>query len=858
MTSNTSAELYNRQNYPPPGSFQPPNNGARPPRKSSLGQQDAPPPSSAPYIPTLAQSPQEPDLQATSFRDRSDSNKSLPFVRPADIYKRLQEEREKERLSQESSRPSLDALGVNKSVREESPSKSGDDSDGFRSRKTALATVAERKSEHLLEGFPSPKKITADEVPPKSGSPQLPEILGLSDGFGSEFGSGFGDSLLDPIGKEGSSPGLDRDPRPVLTLNSQTVSSFEDKKSILQHQPSQGLRSVVNQAFDQPAVPPTPSSASGSVIARSNSGGTSVISPIISRNPSDARPKEADAKEAGAQFSPIAEESASSPIVTQVKEGAAQETLDQNQSSQVPPSFVPGYRREMSPPSPENSPARTTVVEVNNTLNQPREVEIAQTTPGMTPSNSSAGMSNRNQSDDKDDSNPSPERSSPKEPAQILRQTSTTTAPLPASVTGSIASSSASMGKGRVRDIADKYDDIHNSVAASLSLHSSGSLRSPQMPEADRAESSEPRTSSGEHSYSSNSPQNDMAETQYSESSVPIDSAAEVAVAATAVVAPSAAVVAMNAPISPVEHVTGLDRDLGENSPDTTGPATQDHTQHVSPTGPVMDHEQNEYLPASQHDMQPEAQASQSLLPAKDEDSASSIVPTPFGMGDGRDLSKAAQYFPQQPPPLTPDHLALNKNKQLPPVQTPDRPPAHLNLSTESSPSDEESDRLRKQIVRELSPQHEEHPFAFSSVETSQAGSGVPPPNPSHSLNSEYSGMPPQNPSHGLNSEYSGMPPRDPSHGLNSEYESYWNDSFNPETVALRDFSSGNSIKADPEPTLDGMTQPSASASTQPSQGNHVLAHRFSWEPIPENIGPKEPQFVPTGAVKENISPRHC
>lgn len=71
-----------------------------PPRKSSLSQD----------TPIL-----EPSLQpasSTSTTDgtpASDNPKPLPFIRPADIYKRMEEEREKERRSQESSRPSIDS-----------------------------------------------------------------------------------------------------------------------------------------------------------------------------------------------------------------------------------------------------------------------------------------------------------------------------------------------------------------------------------------------------------------------------------------------------------------------------------------------------------------------------------------------------------------------------------------------------------------------------------------------------------------------------------------------------------------------------------------------------------------------------
>ena len=76
-----------------PADFTPPINTQFPPRKSSIGQGDMPAPTSP------------------RSRQGSQSDKPLPFIRPADIYKRHEEERQ--RASLESSRPSLDSIFPN-------------------------------------------------------------------------------------------------------------------------------------------------------------------------------------------------------------------------------------------------------------------------------------------------------------------------------------------------------------------------------------------------------------------------------------------------------------------------------------------------------------------------------------------------------------------------------------------------------------------------------------------------------------------------------------------------------------------------------------------------------------------------
>ncbi|RAR15428.1 SWI-SNF chromatin-remodeling complex protein [Stemphylium lycopersici] len=185
-----------------PADFNPPSNTQFPPRKSSIGQGDLP----------IGTSPRP--------RNGSGSDKPLPFIRPADVYKRHHDER----TSLDSSRPSLDSPS--------SPSRD-DAAPGQEGGKSLhpMETVAERKSEYLADYDAT---ATQNNTQPH------------------------------------------RQERPV-------VSPPDD----------QGLRSVVDQAFtrtdDSRSVPPTPvSQDSSSDLLRSNTGSTSGISPIMSRVPSSA------------------------------------------------------------------------------------------------------------------------------------------------------------------------------------------------------------------------------------------------------------------------------------------------------------------------------------------------------------------------------------------------------------------------------------------------------------------------------------------------------------------------------------------------------------------------------------------
>jgi hypothetical protein len=172
-----------------------------PPRKSSLSQDT---PIMEPNLPSSSNS-------AVSASDNASAAKPLPFIRPADIYKRMEEEREKERRSQESSRPSIDsnasrprerdaftstlqsqeasrpkiddASGITRDNRspartalsssvssEQLPSENksleaSEDTGSSRKPKSTLDPVAERKSEY---GFENMLEGTGPDHPPSS------------------------------------------------------------------------------------------------------------------------------------------------------------------------------------------------------------------------------------------------------------------------------------------------------------------------------------------------------------------------------------------------------------------------------------------------------------------------------------------------------------------------------------------------------------------------------------------------------------------------------------------------------------------------------------------------------------------
>lgn len=328
------------------------------------------------------------------------SAKALPFIRPADIYRRMEEEREKERQSMESGRPSMDSiLGAKTSERSDSPAKSqlkektssdslgtgsrrktsleGDDtSDSGRRLMPMLEPVKERKSEYGFEGFNvndhapphgieastetpnglKPTQLDIEEARRHSVSPKLPDLNRLS-GFGMDMFSQSKPENPEP-------PLLHKTERTPTTASTTHLSSPEDDLTLRNH-PSLGFRSVVNQAFDRPSegsVPATPASRSGSGVRRtdSESTGTTGISPIMSQVPSSAVP-EGESRNRNASTPAILEvaEPNSPSAAWERAADLGQQEENHREAEPAPPTFKPGHRRDISTPSPGNSPART-------------------------------------------------------------------------------------------------------------------------------------------------------------------------------------------------------------------------------------------------------------------------------------------------------------------------------------------------------------------------------------------------------------------------------------------------------------------------------------------------------------------
>ncbi|KAJ8067879.1 hypothetical protein OCU04_003466 [Sclerotinia nivalis] len=302
------------------------------------------------------------------------NTKPLPFIRPADIYRRVEERKqERERSSLDSARPSLDSIGMERSSdRSRSPSQAGtrersssdslgpgnrgkssfgdEGSESGRRLTPILEPVNERKSEYGFEGFNANEIHSSDRdiLNPLPGSkttrPTLPDLHRIS---------GFGSDLF-------SQSKVDSDPAPPAELSaeepkqmSKEYSKPPDDTSLRSH-PSFGFKSVVNQAFDSTSdnlVSPIPVFKTGSEVRRSDSEstGTTEISPIMSHGPSTA-------------VSDNRSREMSTPAIKELVEPTSphpQNVTHEYDDQIVPPNFIPGHRRDISTPSPGNSPART-------------------------------------------------------------------------------------------------------------------------------------------------------------------------------------------------------------------------------------------------------------------------------------------------------------------------------------------------------------------------------------------------------------------------------------------------------------------------------------------------------------------
>lgn len=242
-------------------------------------------------------------IAETPTSSQGSQQKTLPFVRPADLYKRAQEN---------------------------SPAAS-----------PVVNTPASAPAQPAVAGNDAPR-VDTTAAPPSIAAPSigLPELKRMS-GFGTDFLGGSGDSTSL---QQQQQQQQQSEPQPPSSPEVTTLHHNSSQAS----QQSQGFTSVVHQAFD---VPETPNSTTGTV-SRTNSDGTSAVSPIINRSHDDRTPT--------------------------IPEEPAESTPTDASKNDLP--FVPGHRRDLSLPSPDNSPSKRPVV-MDNEAPAAGQAEIAATSP---------------------------------------------------------------------------------------------------------------------------------------------------------------------------------------------------------------------------------------------------------------------------------------------------------------------------------------------------------------------------------------------------------------------------------------------------------------------------------------------
>ena len=392
-----------------------------PPRKSSLSLNTPGAPDSAMGNPRAVVPATPPSREmsppAAKGRDRSASNRSQtrPFIRPADIYKRMEEERAKEGQRSESTRRSVDSVS-SRSVeadavaglaavdgrRSSESTMPDDEAESSRRARSKLDPVRERQGEYGMEGLLGGNRA-ADADPAKQGAvataPLLPDVARLS---------GFGDGLwATSMSDERTASGA-AEPRGKVSdvttgsIKEDAAEPAPQPPTPLHHQTSPGFGSVVHHPFDQPpdnSVAAGPSSAGGKLPSenpispqRSDNSSTAAISPILSHSPSatvatataaaetTTRVKQRDASASDNAITPITEEltgdeanpsediHTSLPNIPDTRPAGSgtvsAQDPDAGSSGPSPPSFQPGHRRDLSIPSSSNSPPRSPNVDV--------------------------------------------------------------------------------------------------------------------------------------------------------------------------------------------------------------------------------------------------------------------------------------------------------------------------------------------------------------------------------------------------------------------------------------------------------------------------------------------------------------
>ncbi|KAI9749502.1 MAG: hypothetical protein M4579_006847 [Chaenotheca gracillima] len=830
-----------------------------PPRKSSLSQQ------TSPYIPlanpsasedTTHNSNQEGNHRSLSqSRDRSESlSKALPFIRPADIYRRVEEERERERLSIDSGRPSMDSVlgtrphegdlysgsneresseNLTRPTRRRSSLEGGTESDTARRLNPRLDPVTERKSEYGLDNYSYEDAAAQGGGISGQGSATAATELNFEDNSRenraeSASESGFGRSSAD---------GLKQAPAPA------------DGGSRLPHQPSLGFRSAVHQAFDtndDQSELLTPSTGVGghSGPDRSNSGSTAGISPILGRNGSVNGSTDPNTGQEPRIISAITEETpedfndgsrsrpTSGPQSSHVHGLNSDGSNSLENSSAFPSAFKPGHRRDLSTPSPQNSPAKTPLLESSKEVQSSHTGQLTDSTLTPTADNDMTRDRSIRESDLASSAKSSNEAdvvgaaaaekiaqrtfrpSSDEVPSSSLNDRNSDLR------AASPISRAESPTKGSVRNLADRFDTGRSRSGSSHSLlRNESPVDSSAIPSSEDGPQSRvqgepsfrPALPGGWVSYATTIGENKtpMSTPRPEESSIDARNPTELA--------PNEEQSTSDEDLKPTPTIAT--RNVPEPSPSLggqtlrsdQGPSSQSIERHLD-TGMA----QQTSLPLPNTSSSHQFGSVQSSAPP---------TPPPKDTPDPGDSTKpTSQYF--SPPPVPLKH----KDSRSPAVSYPPptvQPVAFPTMSTEESPQDQESDRLRKEIVKSLSPTTP----TFDSAGRAQAGFG-----------SELD--------RSISEDSRTTGPSRESTLLPHEYESYWasaqpNQTFNgtQERSGLLGEESDTSSKYAQDKETKQEVDPSTIGQGSKSMFDSrpaLLQQRFSWEQGSEQSGSQQ------------------
>ncbi|KAI4791738.1 hypothetical protein E4T45_12889, partial [Aureobasidium sp. EXF-8846] len=427
-----------------------------PARKSSLQTSLPSSPAVGSQQPALPE-PVSPSLSASAAPSTA---KPPTFIRPADIYKRMEEERlrEQEAKNQVGSTP----------VRHE-------EHQGF----TVESPVLVKAIGADIAGH----ETTRQEMPPAASlGSALPAVSRVASGFGSEFwnASELSSSLN---AADNLSPTTTKtEPVPPAEPNSLEDASHE-------------LSDAVTQAFerrDDLSVPPTPISRDNSQSGHGSD--TAGISPIMSRVPSaataEAKARLVDNRDMG----PIAEEG-SAPGSPSSRPSSQQQFATKRRS--------PTHSRNVSAESFSNSPARTPQLEYTKRLSAPMSAESSslEEEQGVPPMESpskplpiasvrviapSADYTRRESDIAADAASSSPvdtAEAAKAARANFLQTHERVKSPVigsPIDRSPSPISRQGSPGPSRVRDLAGKYNELHTLSRSSSSM-SFGSQKSENL-----------------------------------------------------------------------------------------------------------------------------------------------------------------------------------------------------------------------------------------------------------------------------------------------------------------------------------------------------------------------------------------